>query len=167
MLTFPRTSALVGALPRLNPVVADTTGLLKGSVAGKMRKSIERLQRRFPQLVVQLVMHRFPAEHPFPMHAFWLFNAGAFAGEGKRGKDNHALLIVIDPYRQESAIVPGYGLEPLLQREALDHLLEMSGPAFQSAKWQIGLEILLDGLERLLESVSAPDQGVEYGENDF
>lgn len=167
MLSFPRTSSLVGALPRLNPVVADTTGLLKGALIGKMSKSIQRLQRRFPQLVVQLVMHRFPAEHPFPMHAFWLFNAGAFAGEAKRGKDNHALLILIDPGRQEAAIVPGYGLEPLLQREALDHILEMSGPAFQAGQWQLGLEIVLEGLERLLESVSVVDGGAEYGENDF
>jgi uncharacterized membrane protein YgcG len=167
LLSFPRTCALVGALPRLNPVVADTTGQLKGALAGKMRKAIQRMQRRFPQLVVQLVMHRFPVEHPFSMHAFWLFNAGAFAGEGKRGKDNHALLILIDPFRQESAIVPGYGLEPLLQQEALDHLLEMSGPAFQAAQWQVGLEILLHGLERLLESVSVPQEGIEYAENDF
>ena len=167
MLTFPRTSALVGALPWLNPVVADTTGLLKGAVLGKMSKSIQRLQRRCPQIVVQFVMHRFPAEHPFSMHAFWLFNAGAFAGEGKRGKDNHALLIVIDPYRQESAIVPGYGLEPLLKQEVLDHLLVMSGPAFQSSKWQLGLEVLLDGLEQLLESVSIADEGAQYAENDF
>ena len=60
-------------------------------------------------------MHGFPAEHPFTMYAFWLFNAGAFAGESKRGKDNHALLIAIDPYRQESAIIHGYGLEQLLK----------------------------------------------------
>ncbi len=167
MLTFPRTSALVGAVPRLSPGVADTTGLLASGVAGKMRRAIQRLQRRFPQLVVQVVMHRFPAEHPFSMHAFWLFNAGAFAGEAKRGHDNHALLILIDPSRQEAAMVPGYGLEPLLRREALDHLLEMSGPAFQSAKWQLGLEVLLDGLEQLLESVSVAVADAGYAENDY
>ena len=167
MLTFPRTSKLVGALPRLSTTVADTTGLLRGGVAGKISKGIQRLQRRYPQLVVQLVMHRFPAEYPFSMHAFWLFNAGAFAGEGKRGKDNHALLILIDPYRQESALVPGYGLEPLLKQEALDHLLEMSGPAFQSSKWQLGLEVLLEGLEQLLETVSLVDEVIQHGESDF
>ncbi|QTN30938.1 hypothetical protein HZ994_00875 [Akkermansiaceae bacterium] len=167
MLTFPRTTALVGALPRLNTMVADTTGQLKNGVAGKICKIIQKIQRRFPQLVIQVVMHAFPADHPFTMHAFWLFNAGAFAGEAKRGKDNHALLILIDPYRQESAIVPGYGLEPLLKQEALDHLLEMSGPAFQDAKWQLGLEVLLEGLEQLLESVSTVDEGIEFAENEF
>ncbi len=154
-------------MPRLNPVVADTTGRLRGSVQSKLKKQIEGIQRRFPQLVVQVVMHQFPAEHPFSMHAFWLFNGAALAGEGKRGKDNHAVLIVIDPQRQESAIVPGYGLEPLLGQEALDHLLEMSGPAFQSGKWELGLTMLLEGLEQLLETVSEKAAGVSYGVDDF
>ncbi len=167
MLTFPRTSALVGALPRLSPIVADTIGCLRGGDSTKLNRRIQKLQLRFPQLIVQVVMHRFPAEHPFSMHAFWLFNAGAFAGEFKRGKDNRALLIVVDPYRQESAIVPGYGLEPLLKQEALDHLLEMSGPAFGDGKWLIGFEILLDGLELLLETVSSEGETQPNGVGEF
>ncbi|WP_411825932.1 hypothetical protein [Luteolibacter sp. AS25] len=164
MLTFPRTIALVGATPRLSPVVADTTAQLRSGEAGKISKRIGKIQRRFPQVLVQVVMHRFPEEHPFPMHAFWLFNAGAFAGEGKRGKNNFALMIAIDPYRKEAAIVPGYGLEPLLKEEALYHLLEMSGPAFQSRKWELGLEVLLDGLEQLLDTVSVTEEeGVATG----
>ncbi len=167
MLTFARTGALVGALPRLNPIVADTTGKLKSGVVLGLKKRIGKIQRRFPQLTVQVVMHRFPAEHPFAMHAFWLFNAGALAGEAKRGKDNHAILIMIDPYRQEAAIIPGYGLEPLLQQQALDHLLEMSGPAFQSGKWQLGIEVLLDGLDRYLDTVSTVDESGAFADGDF
>lgn len=167
MLTFPKTSALVGAMPRLSPIVADTIGGLKGGDSTKLNRRIQRLQKRFPQLNVQVVMHRFPAEHPFSMHAFWLFNAGAFAGEFKRGKDNHALLIAVDPYRQESAIVPGYGLERLLKQEALDHLLEMSGPAFGEGKWLLGFEALLDGLELLLETVSSEGETQTYGAGEY
>jgi uncharacterized membrane protein YgcG len=167
MLTFPRTGTLVGAMPRLSPIVADTVGRLKGGDCTKLKRRIQRLQKRFPQLTVQLAMHRFAAEHPFTMHAFWLFNAGAFAGEFQRGKDNHALLIVVDPFRQESAIVPGYGLESLLKQEALDHLLEMSGPAFGEGKWLIGFEVLLDGLELLLETISVEGESTEYGDGEF
>ena len=43
----------------------------------------------------------------------------------------------------------------------------MSGPAFQSSKWQLGLEVMLEGLEQLLESVSVVDDGIKYGENDY
>lgn len=98
------------------------------------------------------------------MHAFWIFNAGAFAGEGKRGKNNYAVMVVVDPYRMESAIVPGYGLEPLLPREALDHLLEMAGPAFESANWELGFTVLLEGLDQLLDTVTVTDEVGEAGE---
>jgi hypothetical protein len=48
-----------------------------------------------------------------------------------------------------------------------DHLLEMSGPASQSSKWQLGLEVLLEGLEQLLETVSLVDEVIQHGESDF
>ena len=167
MLTFPRTCALLGATPRLSPVVADTAGLLRSGDAAKINRRIQALQKRFPQLTVQVVLHRFAAEHPFEMHAFWMFNAGAFAGEFQRGKDNRALLIAVDPDRGESAIVPGYGLEPLLGKEALDHLLEMAGPAFRQGRWLAGFDVLFEGLERLLESVSVEPDGGAGADGDY
>lgn len=136
-------------------------------MAGKIKKWILKLQRRFPQLIVQVAMHHFPTDHPFSMHAFWLFNAGAFSGEAKRGSNNHAILIAIDPSRKESAIVTGYGLEALLRQEALDHLLEMSGPAFESNNWEVGMQLLFEGLEDLLETVSVAVENFPAGGNEF
>ena len=156
-LTFPRTSALVGAMPRIAPVVADTTRQLPAGDQAKLKKHIGRMQRRFPQLVLQVVMHSFPAEHPFAMHVFWMFNAGNFAGDSQRGKDNHALLVALDPARGEAAIMPGYGLEALLKKEALDHLLELAGPAWEDGRWADGIFRVLDGLDQLLESVAIPE----------
>ena len=164
-LTFPRTSALVGALPRLTPVVADTTRRLAAADQLKLKKTVARIQRRFPQLVLQVVMHEFPAEHPFSMHVFWLFNAGNFAGDSHRGKNNHALLIALDPARGEAAIMPGYGLEPFLKPETLDHLLELAGPAWEKSRWADGIFSVLDGLDQLLESVAIPEEtAARHGE---
>ena len=157
-LTFPRTRALVGAVPRLAPVVADTTRQLSATDQAHLKKEIAKIQRRFPQLVLQVVMHVFPAEHPFPMHVFWLFNAGNFAGDSKRGKDNHALLIALDPTRGEAAIMPGYGLEPFLKPETLDHLLELAGPAWAGHRWADGISRVLGGLDQLLESIAIPEE---------
>jgi uncharacterized membrane protein YgcG len=156
-LTFPRTSSLVGAVPRLAPVVADTTRTLGTAAQAVVKKRIAEIQQRFPQVVLQVVMHTFPEEHPFSMHVFWLFNAGNFAGDSRRGKDNHALLIALDPTRGESAIIPGYGLEPFLKTETLDHLLELAGPAWQTGRWTDGLLRVLDGLDQLLESIAIPE----------
>jgi uncharacterized membrane protein YgcG len=156
-LTFPRTSALVGAVPRLSAVVADTTRTLGTKAQAAIKKRIAEIQRRFPQIVLQVVIHTFPEEHPFGMHVFWLFNAGNFAGDSHRGKDNHALLIAVDPTRGESAIIPGYGLEPFLKPETLDHLLELAGPAWQTGRWVDGFLRVLDGLDQLLESIAVPE----------
>lgn len=157
-LTFPRTCALVGTLPRLSPGVADTTRSLVAGDQTRLKKRIARIQRRFPDLVLQVVLHAFPEDHPFTMHVFWLFNAGNFAGDSKRGKDNHALLVAVDPLRGEAAIMPGYGLEPFLKPEALDHLLELAGPAWERKLWADGILHVLDGLDQLLESIAIPEE---------
>ena len=93
------------------------------------------------------------------MHVFWLFNAGNFAGDSRRGKDNHALLLALDPTRGEAAIMPGYGLEPFLNQESRDHLLELGGTAWENSNWAEGISRVLDGVDRLLESISIPDDG--------
>jgi hypothetical protein len=166
-LTYPRTSALVGALPRLAPMVADTTRSLGLKDQAKLRHRIEEIQRRFPQLTLQVVIHQFPPEHPFSMHVFWLFNAASFAGEGNRGKDNHALLLAIDPARGEAAIIPGYGLEPFLSHAAVDHLLELAGPAWETGRWADGILHVLDGLDQWLETIALPEEETVMAEGEF
>ena len=148
-------------------VVGDTTGQLRTGEINRLKREIGKIHRRYPQLTLQLVMHCFPNEHPFSMHAFWLFNAGGFAGESKRGAGNHCLLILVDPVRAESAIVPGYGLEALITEDAISHILEMAGPAFESAKWEAGFQIILEGIERLLETVSTVETRAERSSMDF
>lgn len=166
-LTFPRTSALIGELPQLAPMVADTTGVLAAADEAKLKKRIIRIQRRFPQLVLQLVIHAFPAEHPFSMHVFWMFNAANFAGDIRHGKNNHALLVALDPVRCESGIIPGYGLEVFLKTESLDSLLKLAAPAWESGRWADGLLAVLNGLDPLLESIAVPDDGIDDNEGKF
>lgn len=120
-------------------------------------KRITALEASFPQLVMQVVMHQFPEEHPFSMHAFWLFNAGNFAGDSCRGKFNRSILLAIDPTRGEAAIVPGYGLEQFLTPETLDHLLELASPDWEKEEWCAGIFRVLDGLEQLFDWIAVPD----------
>jgi uncharacterized membrane protein YgcG len=159
-LTFPRTSALVGAVPRLSPGVVDTTRRLTEGEQLKLKKRIAKIEQRFPQLVLQVVLHQFPREHPFSMHVFWLFNAAKFAGDSQRGKRNTALLIALDPERGEAAIMPGYGLEKFLPDELLAPLLMMAGPEWEAQRWTVGILRVLEGLDELLESVAIPQDGL-------
>ena len=166
-LSYPRAQVLLGAVPRLSPMVADTTRTLRPAEQAKLRRKISAIQSRFPQLALQVVIHRFPVDHPFALHVFWLFNAAALAGESRRGKDNHALILALDPHRGESAIMPGYGLEPFLASEALDHLLELAGPAWEAGHWAEGIMRVLDGLDSWLETIALPDERDPRTEGDF
>jgi uncharacterized membrane protein YgcG len=165
-LTYPRASALLGAVPRLGEMVADTAGLLTHSELGRLKRRIVEIQNRFPQLVMQVVTHRFAEDHPFSLQVFWLFNAAEFAGRIRRGKDNHAIMIVVDPGRCEAAIIPGYGLEPFLTGEALGYLLELAGPAWESGRWADGILRVLDGLDTWLESIAIPNMKAAVGSAD-
>ena len=69
--------------------------------------------------------------------------------------------------RGESAIMPGYGLEPFLQREALDHLLEIASPAWETGHWAEGLAMVLDGLDKLLESIAIPEEAAAKRNGEF
>lgn len=153
-VTYPRASALLGAVPRLVTGISDEGNLMTATEVTKLRGAIRSLKSRFPQLMVQVVLHPFPEEHPFGLHAFWLFNAASFSGDSNRGANNHTVMLVVDPKRQESAVVLGYGLEGGVGEEVLDHLQELAGPAWAAGRWADGLLIVLDGLGRLFESIA-------------
>lgn len=166
-LSYPRTVALLGAAPRLGETLSDGANLIPASDRGRLRKRIADIQERFPQLVLEVVTYRFPLEHPFSTHVFWLFNAAGFAGSMRRGKDNHAIMLVIDPGRLEAAVIPGYGLEPFLSGEALGHLLDLATPAWEEGRWVDGILRVINGLDTWLETIAIPDLPVAKSAGDF
>ncbi|MFT4175333.1 MAG: TPM domain-containing protein [Luteolibacter sp.] len=165
-LSFPRTCSLEGALPRLSPKIADTAKLLTTSDLSKLKDRIQEIEYRFPEIHLQLVLHRFPAEHPFSLHVFWLFNAAAFAGDKQRGNENRAILIALDPVRRESAIMPGYGLEAFLNEETIGHVLDLAAPAWSRGQWAKGFLQVLNGLDAQLEriGISATSDALSTGD---
>lgn len=143
-------------MPRVMPGVSDSTGLLAPGDAAKIKRRTGEFERRFSGLTMQVAVHQFGVEHPFSLHAFWMFNGGSFAGNANRGANNRTVFLAIDPARAESSLAVGYALEPILPRDALDHLLEMAGPFWEAGKWADGIHRVLDGLEHLLASVARP-----------
>jgi uncharacterized membrane protein YgcG len=154
LLSYPRASALLGAVPWLAAWVADTTQTLDDAAQLRLKRRLDEMQRRFPELVPQIVMHRFPDEHPFTLHVFWLFNAADFAGTIRRGHRNHALLLAIDPGRHEAALMPGYGLEDILTEQLLGRILDAAAPLFRQGQWVDGILQVFDELDTLLEGAA-------------
>lgn len=163
-LTYPRANDLLGMMPRVSPGISDSSGVLKTSEIAKIKQRVAQFQHRFNGLVLQIVVHRFPPEHPFSLHAFWMFNRGSFSGNANRGAHNRAIFLALDPSRRESAITVGYALEAVLSYPALDHLLELAEPLFQERRWADGIHRVLDGLDPLLTGIAVPEQKMDRGE---
>ena len=166
-LSFPRARTLLGAVPRLVPWVADTTGTLTPQDQRRLKRRLEEIQQRFPQLVPQVVLHHFPAEHPFTMHVFWLFNSANLAGYNNRGSDNHALMLALDPQRGEAAIMPGYGLEAFCTDEALGDLLGLGHADWENDRWTDGLLRVLDGMDAWLETIAVPTDAAAFQKGEY
>jgi uncharacterized membrane protein YgcG len=128
---------------------------------------LEEIQQRFPQLVPQIVVHHFPAEHPFTMHVFWLFNSANLAGFSNRGHDNHALMLALDPQRGEAAIMPGYGLEAFCTDAVLGQLLGYGQADWENNHWANGLLRVLDGMETWLETIALPTDLTALKKGDY
>jgi hypothetical protein len=153
-LTLDRATALLGPVPRLGQGVADLAGVLPKGDAAKISNAIGRLIWIFPQVSFHVLLHVFPEDHPFDLHVFWLFNCGGFSMESQKAGDNRTILLALDPALGRSALTVGYGLEPFLGDEALDHLLELAEPAWRSGDWTRGILEVIAGLDRLLESAA-------------
>ena len=153
-LTLARATTLLGQLPRLAPDVDDPEGRIPKGSAKRIKTAIRQLCERFPQIGMQVALRTFPPEHPFDLHIFWLFNAVMITGESNKGGDNRSILLAVDPARAQASLMVGYGLEPFLGQNALDHLLTLAGPLWQRKDWASGILTVIEGLDRLLESAS-------------
>lgn len=153
-LNLNRAVALLGTLPRIMPGIQDVAAVLSPREVRKLTERIHDLKGRFPQVNVHMVVRSFSPEQPFELYVFWIFNGANLAEEAHKGGENRDVLIVLDPTQFRIGMMVGYGLEPFLRVEAIDHLLAMAEPMFREQRWIDGYLRLLEGLDLLLESAA-------------
>lgn len=154
-LTLSRVNGLLGPIPRLNEDVSDLLNLLPAADLKKVHKAIARLKWAFPQVQPHVLIHNFPADHPFELHVFWIFNGGGISIESARGGDNHTILLVLDPNQRRSALMVGYGLEPFIDDASIDQALEKSDAAWRANQWTRGILDAFEGIDQLLERAAS------------
>ena len=152
-LTLGRVRRLLGPAPLLKPGICDTTRLLGGIGERRVRATLGRLHRCYPQVSVHILLREFSTAQPLELQTFWLFNTANLVSQNERGPLNRSVMLAIDPPNQRAAVMIGYGLEPFLGDEALDRLLETAEPAWRSGKFAEGILTVLGGLGELLAGV--------------
>lgn len=153
-LNAERTSALLGPVPIFQQPVGDRGDILGGRAKRQLKRRIDDIERRFPQIRLRIATAPLASEHPLALHAFWLFNSGQFGAGADRNANNRTVLIVIDTTGLRAAIAPGYGLEPFLGTDFLDRLLLQAQPSFSKGAWAEGLLAILSSLNDELVSIA-------------
>lgn len=153
-LTLNRAASLLGAVPRIAPGLSDAAVILSPREIKRLGARIHEMKRRFPQVTLHIIVRDVPTNHPFDLYLFWLFNNANLSEEAHKGGENRDILLLLDHVQNRVGMIVGYGLEPFLREEALDHLLEMAEPAFREQRWMDGFLSIIDGLDQLLEAAA-------------
>ena len=152
--TLAALERLMGFAPSLKPYVTDLAGELTTKDIAMVRKSIDKLQRRFPQVRCAVVVSATPANITLPLHAFWLFNKGGLCSALERGGANRLVLIVVDPEAQKLACMIGYGLEPFFNEGRMTSCLHAALPGMASDEPGAGLCAAIEQLSAHLGEVA-------------
>ncbi len=134
--------------------VSDGCQLFNKAETKKLAKLIQAYQNNFPQSRFHVVTRTFDQKADLSVILFWVFNRAGLSEESAKQGQNHDIVILIEPHRQQAAMIVGYGLEPILSQQALDQIIERSQPFLSSGDYLGGMEIAIAGLTELLKSVS-------------
>lgn len=145
---------VLGLPPRLNPLgVTDFASCLSASEEKRLLKAIAIFQQRFPQSRIAVVFREFVPEVPLGAQLFWLFNTSGLASEDSKHGKNRDLLIGIDTNQNIAGLTIGYGLEPFLGQDALDHLMQLAVPKLELGEYATGILEVITALSLLMEGV--------------
>lgn len=98
----------------LEPGLADPDRRLAHLSASRVRAALRRFGQRFPQVRLTLLVQPCPPNTAPRAYLFWLFNRSGLASALERGGHNRHLLLWMEPETRQLSLMPGYGLEPLL-----------------------------------------------------
>lgn len=142
-----------GIPPALERPVTDPQQVLGMLAKRGVQSAVAKMERRFPQVRLAVVLAEAPAEAPLAAHAFWLFNRGQLSSAMESGGENRLVLLLIDTRTRQAAAMIGYGLEPLVRETQLHTCLQAASMALERGRFGQGIEAFLRELDRQLVEV--------------
>lgn len=150
-LSLKSANALLGPVPLLSLGINDLLSTLEKKAQKKINKSLLKLNQRFPQVRMHIIINKFDPKYPLATHLFWLFNQNALSTSDRKGGKNHDILLGLDTEQALSSIIVGYGLEPFLARTALDDVLYVAQQALVNGRYCDAILTIINELAQLME----------------
>ena len=147
--------------------VTDFSGCLGESERKRLVRAVANFRDRFPQSRLVVVFRASREDFPLGAQLFWLFNSSGLASDDCKEGRNRDILVGIDTARDIAGLTIGYGLEPFLGQDALDHVMQLAVPHLQEGEYAAGVRDIIEGLNRLMEGVCRELQDMLGLEDNF
>ena len=144
----------MGPMPVIFGGVTQEGNHLKKKEVKQLRKAVDVYHRRFPQSRLHLMVRTFPQEMELPVILFWIFNNAGLSSEGSKGGRNRDVVLLIEPNRGQAGMIVGYGLEPILAKEAMNDVVGRARGFLMDGDFAEAFNSMIDTLSECLKAIS-------------
>ncbi len=103
--------------------ITDVAGRLNLRETRHLETVLDEFERRFPQCFMAAYIGVLPDTLTLTDLGFWLINHGAFQTHQISRRNDFAIVLLIDPLRQQAGFTVGYALEQALPERVLLSIL--------------------------------------------
>ena len=153
-LSLQRLDLKFGLVPRHSRYLSDRSQRLTLPEMKSLRHELRLFEKKFPQILLSVLLTELPTNHPVREYAFWMANRARFSSLEKTGSDNYDLLLVIDVASDTAALVAGYGLELYVSENDLAEVLQALARPLRAGDWAGGIHACLQALVAQLRECS-------------
>lgn len=157
-LSLQRLDRKFGLVPRHSRYLSDRSGRLTLPEMKVLRKALRLFEKKFPQILLSVLVTELPAGHGVEEYAFWMANRARFSSVEKTQNDNFDLLLLIDAASDMAALIAGYGLEPYVSEEDLQRALAALSRPLRAGDWAGAIHACLQALSLTLRDCSVRAQ---------
>lgn len=140
-------------MPLHSRYLTDRASSLTLREVSRLRRLLERFEKKFPQSLFSVFVTDLPAETSIREFAFWLANRARFSSAEATGAENFDLLLVIEPTTGSAALTVGYGLEKFILEDDLNVALMAARPALRRGKLERGIRLCVEEITRQLTDI--------------
>jgi uncharacterized membrane protein YgcG len=135
--------------------VTDVAGRLNLRETRHLETVLDEFERRFPQCFMAGYIGVLPETLTLTDLGFWLINHGAFQTHQISRRNDFAIVLLIDPLRQQAGFTLGYALEKVLPEPMLQAILKkLSRPLHRGAFGQ-AIELASAMIDKALRSAAS------------
>jgi uncharacterized membrane protein YgcG len=103
--------------------LTDVAGRLNLRETRHLEVVLDDFERRFPQCFLAAYVGVLPDTLTLPDLGFWLINHGAFQTHQISRRNDFAIVMLVDPLREQASFIVGYALEKALTEPVLMKVL--------------------------------------------